>query len=183
MKILTFRGAQDQRQTLRPLEGLRLNVKHSARGDGKHEHGLARGKALREAENYAPVFASTIHEAWKDERMSRRRLKPVKQGRRVQRSIALPCVVVDCAPCKKVVGPVCLTNGQHIGERPHRRSCSCPEVRVDYVPRTRGHAMAGGYTPWQTSFEEDDPPPGHSSSMPPPNPPPRGPRAQPSNYD
>ena len=51
---------------------------------------------------------------------------------------------------------------------------------MDYVPRSEGRAMAGGgYTPWQTSFDEGDPPPGHSSTVPPPNPPPRGPRAQP----
>ena len=60
------------------------------------------------------------------------------------------------------------------------------EVRVGYVPRTKGYAMSGGYTPWQTSFDEDEPTAGASSSAPPtpnpPDPPSRGPRAQPSAY-
>ena len=35
--------------------------------DGKHVHGVARGEALKRAENYTPAFARSIHEAWKNE--------------------------------------------------------------------------------------------------------------------
>ena len=145
--------------------------------DGKHEHGASRGTALREAENYTPVFARAIHEAWKNECMPRSRIKQGSRSRLCERSIALPCIVIDSKECSKpcISESGCLTTGQHAGKQLHRRSPSCPEVRVDYVPRSEGRAMAG-YTPWQTSFDEDDPMPGHSSSMPPPNPPPRSTR-------
>ena len=126
-------------------------------------------------------FARSIHEAWKNECMDRRRIKSANQGGNKAYDIALPCVVVNRVLCGKSKGPACSTYGQHSGGEVHCCSRACPEVRVDYVPRSEGCAMAGGgYTPWQTSFDEGDPLPGHSSTMPPPGPrPPRGSRVQP----
>ena len=146
-----------------------MNILEKHLCDGKHEHGMARGVALKEAENFTPLLASTIHEAWKDECASRRRIKPRNREKVVKKAIALPCIAIgDCSSgkfpsCKRL----CSAYGQHCGKSTHHRSRSCPEVRVDYVPRTEGSAMAG-YTPWQESFEEDDPLPGYSSTMPPP---------------
>ena len=71
-----------------------MNIIEKHLCDGKHEHGIARGKAVKEAENYTPVFASTIHEAWKNECMSRRRLKPVKQNKVGVFSILLPYLML-----------------------------------------------------------------------------------------
>ena len=157
-----------------------MNIIEKHLCDGKHVHGVARGEALKRAENYTPAFARSIHDAWRNECTDRRRLKTANQGRNKAYNVALPCVVIDSACCGKSRGPASSTCDQLFGYKEHHRSRSCPEVRVDYVPRSEGCAMAGGgYTPWQTSFDEGDPPPGHSSTVPPPNPPPRGPRAQP----
>ena len=136
-----------------------MNILEKHLCDGKHEHGVARGAALKEAENYTPLLASTIHEAWRNECVSRRRIKPRNKEKVVKKAIALPCIAIGDSSS---------------GKFPSQCSHSRPEVRVDYVPRTEGIAMAG-YTPWQESFEEDDPMPGYSSTMPPPPQQPRRP--------
>ena len=147
--------------------------------DGKHEHGMARGKALSEAENYTPLFASTTHEAWRDECMSRRWLKQAKRHRRTGIPIALPCVCVDLVPPKMLLQTTRLTYGRRVGNK-QQSSRSCPDVRVDYVPRTEGRAMSGGWTPWEDSW--DDALPSRTTPTAPPNPPPRIPCAQPAAY-
>ena len=128
-----------------------MNVIEKHLCDGKHVHGVARGEALKRAENYTPAFARSIHDAWRNECTDRRRLKTANQGRNKAYNVALPCVVIDRVCCGKSRGPASSTCGQLSGYKEHHRSRSCPEVRVDYVPRSEGRAMAGGgYTSWQT---------------------------------
>ena len=82
--------------------------------DGKHVHGVARGEALKRAENYTPAFARSIHEAWKNECTDRRRIKSANQSRNKAHNIALPCVAVSRVLCGKSKGPACSTYGHPV---------------------------------------------------------------------